>query len=97
VNRKKLVLHRSSRQPAFSFDPLVKKVLSRPSCSYALEDNISDIDRITRELQKSFEFMKNMKFRSPVCKNLTEKLRAHHWKVTVTFAASQRRRAYFTN
>jgi uncharacterized 2Fe-2S/4Fe-4S cluster protein (DUF4445 family) len=80
----KLVLHRSSRQPAFSFDPLVKKVyLDLPVPT--LEDNISDIDRITRELQKVSSYEK-YEISLPCLQNLTEKLRAHHWKVTVTFA-----------
>ena len=47
----KLVLHRRSHEPFFSFDPLVKKVyLELPEPT--LEDNASDIDRITRELHK---------------------------------------------
>ena len=80
----KLVLHRSSRQPAFSFDPLVKKVyLELPVPT--LEDNISDIDRITRELQKISSYEK-YEISLPCLQNLTEKLRAHRWKVTVTFA-----------
>ena len=80
----KLVLHRSSRQPAFHFDPLVKKVyLELPIPT--LEDNISDIDRITRELQKVSSYEK-YEISLPCLQNLTEKLRAHHWKVTVTFA-----------
>ena len=80
----KLVLHRSSRQPAYSFDPLVKKVyLELPVPT--LEDNISDIDRITRELQKISSYEK-YEISLPCLQNLTEKLRAHRWKVTVTFA-----------
>jgi len=80
----KLVLHRSSRQPAFSFDPLVKKVyLELPVPT--LEDNISDIDRITRELKKISSYEK-YEISLPCLQNLTEKLRAHRWKVTVTFA-----------
>jgi uncharacterized 2Fe-2S/4Fe-4S cluster protein (DUF4445 family) len=80
----KLVLHRSSRQPAYSFDPLVKKVyLELPVPT--LEDNISDIDRITRELQKVSSYEK-YEISLPCLQNLTEKLRAHRWKVTVTFA-----------
>jgi Uncharacterized metal-binding protein len=80
----KLVLHRSSLQPAYSFDPLVKKVyLELPVPT--LEDNISDIDRITRELQKISSYEK-YEISLPCLQNLTEKLRAHRWKVTVTFA-----------
>jgi uncharacterized 2Fe-2S/4Fe-4S cluster protein (DUF4445 family) len=79
----KLVLHRSSRQTAFSFDPLVKKVyLELPVPTLA--DNISDIDRITRELQKVSSYEK-YEISLSCLQNLTEKLRAHRWKVTVTF------------
>ena len=80
----KLVLHRSSHEPVFSLDPLVKKVyLELPVPT--LEDNISDIDRITRELHKVSSYDK-FEISLPCLQNLTEKLRSHHWKVTVTFA-----------
>jgi uncharacterized 2Fe-2S/4Fe-4S cluster protein (DUF4445 family) len=80
----KIVLHRSSHQSVFSFDPLVKKAyLELPPPT--LEDNISDIDRITRELQKISNFEK-YEISLRCLQNLTEKLRAHQWKVTVTFA-----------
>ncbi len=80
----KLVLHRGSHQPVFLFDPLVKKVyLELPPPT--LEDNISDIDRITRELQK-VSHVEKYEISLSCLQNLTEKLRAHDWKVTVTFA-----------
>ncbi len=80
----KLVLHRSSHQPVFPFDPLVKKAyLELPPPT--LEDNISDIDRIIRDLQKVSLF-ENYEISLPCLQNLTEKLRSHNWKVTVTFA-----------
>ena len=80
----KLVLHRSSHEPVFSLDPIVKKVyLELPVPT--LEDNISDIDRITRELHKVSNYDK-FETSLPCLQNLTEKLRSHHWKVTVTFA-----------
>lgn len=79
----KLVLRRSSREGFYPFDPPVKKVyLELPEPT--LQDNVSDIDRIMRELSKvsvydSFEI-------SLSClRNLPEILRAHNWKVTVTF------------
>ena len=50
-----------------------------------LEDNVSDIDRIIRELQKVSSCEK-FEISLPCLQNMTEKLRAHHWKVTVTFA-----------
>ena len=50
-----------------------------------LDDNISDIDRITRELQK-ISRLEKYEISLTCLQNLTEKLRAHGWKVTVTFA-----------
>jgi uncharacterized 2Fe-2S/4Fe-4S cluster protein (DUF4445 family) len=80
----KLVLHRRSHEPLFSFDPLVKKVyLELPEPT--LDDNASDIDRITRELRKVSNYV-NYEISLPCLQNLTEKLRTHNWKVTVTFA-----------
>ncbi len=80
----KLVLHRGGHEPIFSLDPLVKKVyLELPLPT--LEDNVSDIDRITRELQKVSSYDK-YEISLPCLQNLTEKLRTHNWKVTVTFA-----------
>ena len=80
----KPALHRRNREPAFPFDPLVKKVyLELPPPT--LEDNVSDIDRITRELNKVSIYDK-FEISLSCLQNLTEKLRAHHWKVTVTFA-----------
>ena len=65
-------------------DPLVKKVyLELPPPT--IEDNISDIDRITQELNKVSHY-ENYEISLPCLQNLTEKLRAHQWKVTVTFA-----------
>jgi uncharacterized 2Fe-2S/4Fe-4S cluster protein (DUF4445 family) len=80
----KLVLHRRSCEPAFAFDPLVKKVyMELPAPT--MEDNISDIDRITRELNKVSHY-DHFEISLPCLQNLTEKLRAHQWKVTITFA-----------
>ena len=80
----KLVLHRSGHQPVFSLDPLVKKVyLDLPVPT--LEDNASDIDRITRELHKVATY-DHYEISLPCLQNLTEKLRAYNWKVTVTYA-----------
>jgi uncharacterized 2Fe-2S/4Fe-4S cluster protein (DUF4445 family) len=80
----KLVLHRSSHRSVFPFDPLVKKAyLELPLPT--LEDNISDIDRITRELQKA-SHLEKYEISLHCLQNLTEKLRSHGWKVTVTFA-----------
>ena len=80
----KLVLHRRSCEQVFSFDPLVKKIymeLPEPT----LEDNASDIDRVTRELHKVSAY-NNYEISLTCLQNLTEKLRTYNWKVTVTFA-----------
>ena len=80
----KLVLHRRSHEPLFSLDPLVQKVyLELPEPT--LDDNASDIDRVTRELIKVSTY-DNFEISLPCLQNLTEKLRTHNWKVTVTFA-----------
>ena len=80
----KLVIHRSSHQSVFPFDPLVKKAyLALPLPT--LEDNISDIDRINRELQKVSNLEK-YEYSLTCLQNLTEKLRENGWKITVTFA-----------
>ncbi len=77
-------LHRRSNEPSFFFDPLVKKVyLELPAPT--LDDNASDIDRITRELSK-VSIYQRFEISLPCLQNLTDKLRAHQWKVTVTFA-----------
>jgi uncharacterized 2Fe-2S/4Fe-4S cluster protein (DUF4445 family) len=80
----KLVLHRKGHEPVFPFDPVVKKIyLELPVPT--LEDNASDIDRITREMHKVAPY-DHYEISLPCLQNLTEKLRAHHWKVTVTYA-----------
>jgi len=80
----KVALHRESNESAVSFDPLVKKVyLELPEPT--LEDNASDIDRITRELSKVSDYQ-TFEISLACLQNLTEKLRAHKWKVTVIFA-----------
>ncbi|MDD5289137.1 MAG: ASKHA domain-containing protein [Dehalococcoidales bacterium] len=80
----KLVLHRRSNEPSFSFDPIVKKVyLELPEPN--LEDNISDIDRITRELSK-ISNCNGFEVSLGCLQNMAEKLRAPNWKVTVSFA-----------
>ena len=80
----KLVLHRRSCEPVFSFDPLVKKIyLELPEPT--MEDNASDIDRITRELRKVSSY-NDYEISLQCLQNLTENLRKHNWKVTFTFA-----------
>lgn len=80
----KLVLHRPPYEPIFTFDPLVKKVyLELPAPT--LKDNVSDIDRITRELQKTNNYS-HFEISLVYLQNLTQKLRDSNWKVTITFA-----------
>ena len=80
----KLVLHRRSCEPVFPFEPLVKKVyLELPEPT--MEDNAPDIDRITRELRKVSSY-NDYEISLQCLQNLTEQLRTHNWKVTVTFA-----------
>ena len=80
----KLIMHKRGHEPSLSLDPLVKKVyLELPEPT--LEDNASDIDRITRELHKVSSY-DSFEISLPCLQNLTEKLRVHKWKVTVTFA-----------
>ena len=89
------MLHRVSHQPVFPFDPLVKKVyLELPAPT--LEDNISDIDRITRELQKVSSHEK-YEISFPCLQNLTEKLRAHRLESYGYIRLSPRSGAYFAD
>lgn len=79
----KFVLRKMPHEPRPAYDPLMKKVyLELPPPT--LEDNASDLDRITRELQGISNFIH---FEIPLSslQGLAEKLRAYDWKVTVTF------------
>jgi uncharacterized 2Fe-2S/4Fe-4S cluster protein (DUF4445 family) len=80
----KLVLRRSSHEQFFPLNPLVNKTyLELPVPT--LEDNASDIDRITRALHQVASY-DTYEISLPCLQNLTEKLRTHNWKVTVTYA-----------
>ncbi len=80
----KVVLTRRPRESATSYDPLVKKVyLSLPEPT--LQDNISDIDRITRELRKVTPYQ-DFEISLACLQNLADKLRENDWKVTATVA-----------
>lgn len=78
----KVLLRKTPRKPIHPFEPLVNKIyLELPEPTLA--DNVSDIDRITRELKKrlaysSFEISLNC------LQNLAGKLRNHDWEVTAT-------------
>ena len=80
----KLSLRKIPHDPASLFDPLVSKVyleLSAPT----LSDNISDVDRVTRELRKKLTYQ-SYEITLPCLQNLAEKLRQHDWKITATVA-----------
>jgi len=80
----KVVLARRPRERVTSYDPLVKKVyLTLPEPT--IKDNISDIDRITRELRKATPYQ-NFDISLSCLQNLADKLRGNDWKVTVTIA-----------
>ncbi|HEX9896759.1 MAG TPA: ASKHA domain-containing protein [Dehalococcoidales bacterium] len=80
----KVVLTRRPREKATSYDPLVKKVYL-PLPVPTLKDNISDIDRITRELRKVTPYQ-NFDISLACLQNLADKLRENDWKVTATVA-----------
>jgi uncharacterized 2Fe-2S/4Fe-4S cluster protein (DUF4445 family) len=80
----KMVITRRSRQAVAVMDALVKKVyldLPKPT----LQDNVSDIDRITRELRKTTPYH-DFDITLGCLQNLADKLREHDWKVTATVA-----------
>ncbi len=80
----KVSLYKRPREPAFFFEPLVSKVyLELPEPT--LNDNIADIDRITRELGKKVRYS-SFEISLACLQNLTAKLRQHQWKITVTIA-----------
>ncbi|MDO9333826.1 MAG: ASKHA domain-containing protein [Dehalococcoidales bacterium] len=80
----KVVLTRRPRERATSYDPLVKKVYL-PLPEPTLQDNISDIDRITRELRKVTPYQ-DFEISLACLQNLADKLRENDWKVTATVA-----------
>ncbi len=81
----KLSLRRITQDPAASlFEPLVSKIyleLSIPT----LNDNISDVDRIIRELRKKLTYP-TFEISLACLQNLADKLRQNEWKVTATVA-----------
>ncbi|MEE8470287.1 MAG: ASKHA domain-containing protein [Dehalococcoidia bacterium] len=80
----KISLHRRPYDPASSFDPLVTKVyLELPEPT--LDDNISDIDRVTRGLSKKVRYP-SFEISLACLQDLADKLRQNRWAVTVTVA-----------
>ncbi len=80
----KVILTRRSRERVMSQDPIVKKVfLTLPEPT--MQDNISDIDRITRELRKTTDY-EDFEISLSCLQNLADKLRSNDWKITATIA-----------
>ncbi len=80
----KLSLHKVPLDPASVSEPLVTKVyLEVPKPT--LEDNLSDIDRVTRELKKRLNYY-TFEISLDCLQNLANKLRQSEWKVTATVA-----------
>jgi uncharacterized 2Fe-2S/4Fe-4S cluster protein (DUF4445 family) len=77
-------LHKRPSDPASFFEPLVSKVyleLREPT----LDDNIADIDRITRELGKKTRYP-SFELSLACLQNLAATLRQNNWHVTATIA-----------
>ena len=80
----KISLRKIPRDPASLFRPLVSKIyLQLPEPT--LGDNISDIDRVTRELRKRLTYP-SFEISLACLQNLADKLRQCEWKVTATVA-----------
>ena len=80
----KMSLCKIPRDPASLFEPLVSKLyleLPKPT----LSDNVSDLDRITRELRKRVNYS-SFEISLGCLRNLPDKLRQHEWRVTATVA-----------
>jgi len=80
----KLSLRKMPRDPVTLFEPLVHKVyleLTRPT----LSDNISDVDRVIRELRKKLTYS-SFDISLTCLQYLADNLRQHDWKVTATVA-----------
>lgn len=77
-------LPKAPRQVTAVNEPLVRKIyLELPHPTMA--DNVSDLDRIVRELGKSLTFH-TYDFSLDSLQDLADKLRQHDWKVTATVA-----------
>lgn len=70
--------------PKSEFKPLIKKIyLELPPPT--IEDNVPDIERISRELRKQLGWQ-TFDFSLDCIQHLSDKLRENEWKVTVTIA-----------
>jgi uncharacterized 2Fe-2S/4Fe-4S cluster protein (DUF4445 family) len=80
----KISLHRIPADPMSLYEPLSRKIyleLTEPS----VEDNVSDMDRIIRELRRETEY-RNFEISLACLQGLALKLRRNDWKATVTLA-----------
>jgi uncharacterized 2Fe-2S/4Fe-4S cluster protein (DUF4445 family) len=80
----KISLHRVSADPMTHYEPLSQKIyleLTPPS----LEDNVSDMDRIIRELRRKTAY-RDFEISLACLQGLALKLRNNQWKATVTLA-----------
>jgi len=78
----KILVPKVSADPMSLFDPIVQKIyleLKKPT----LDDNIADIDRITRELRRKTEYQ-YFDVSLSCLRGLAAKLRDNDWKVTIT-------------
>ncbi len=82
----KVRLYRRPHDPLSFFDPIVKKIsLQLPEPTR--DDNISDIDRITRELNKVGHYT-SFQISLACLQGLASKLRENQWEVTATVAVN---------
>ena len=75
-------IHGESADLTSFYEPLVNKVyleLNEPT----LDDNVADIDRVTRELRKKVRFS-SFEISLACLQNLADKLRRNKWQVTAT-------------
>jgi uncharacterized 2Fe-2S/4Fe-4S cluster protein (DUF4445 family) len=80
----KIYVHRVPTDPLSLFEPLVQKVflkLKEPSP----EDNISDMDRVIRELRRRTDY-RSFEIALRCLQGLASKLREHRWEVTAAIA-----------
>jgi uncharacterized 2Fe-2S/4Fe-4S cluster protein (DUF4445 family) len=80
----KIRVHRVPADPLSLFEPLVQKIflkLKGPSP----EDNISDMDRVLRELRKRTDY-RSFEIALQCLQGLASKLRENRWEVTATIA-----------
>ena len=77
-------LNKKSINSTTLLEPLVSKVyleLNEPT----LDDNIADIDRVTRELHKKTRFS-SFEISLACLQNLADKIRRYEWRITATVA-----------